>query len=168
MAVSFPIHNYIPVDAVGDDLAPSRVSTLVFVNVYLLVAEASRGLVVTSLLNYLMFISSTEVHNSFNNSCLKKLETILKLLMFISKGSNAEGQQALSLAVSCFSLGRLIAAPVFGYLSDRLSCRTVMCITSFLSIGGQILYALCPGDSIVTIIIARGVVGFGSGILPSA
>jgi MFS family permease len=85
---------------------------LFFANVVLFVSESSRGLFLPTLLDY-----------------------------FISLSNPTEGLAMVSYAVSAFSIGRLIAAPIFGWLTDRFSAKNTFYIVFILSAVGHFLYA---------------------------
>ena len=73
------------------------------------------------------------------------------------------------LAVAAFSAGRLVAAPLFGFLMDHLPLRWVVLSTIVISIAGHLLYVFCGsisgGDAAASgIIVARTIVGLGSGL----
>ena len=72
------------------------------------------------------------------------------------------------LAVAAFSGGRLVAAPLFGFLMDRLPLRWVVLSTIGISIVGHLIYVFCGSisgaDAAASgIIVARTIVGLGSG-----
>lgn len=75
------------------------------------------------------------------------------------------------LAVSAYSFGRLIAAPLFGYLIDRFPIKWVVLITLGVAIVGHTLYVFCgnivnPIDACCALIAARSIVGLGTGTVP--
>eukprot|EP00168_Porphyra_purpurea_P005797 TRINITY_DN1691_c0_g1_i7.p1 TRINITY_DN1691_c0_g1~~TRINITY_DN1691_c0_g1_i7.p1 ORF type:complete len:480 (-),score=103.45 TRINITY_DN1691_c0_g1_i7:474-1709(-) len=71
------------------------------------------------------------------------------------------GSQAmLGVLVGSFSLGRMAATIPLGVLSDRLSMRAVLALSSGLQIVGHLAYGLV--GSPWTLVAARVVVGFGS------
>eukprot|EP00122_Pirum_gemmata_P003206 Pgem_evm2s2896 len=68
--------------------------------------------------------------------------------------------------VACFSIGRLVASVILGYLSDYISERKVLLGASFISILGSILYIFAYQEySIWMLVCARLTHGVGAGCL---
>jgi MFS family permease len=122
-------------------LGPAQFRGIVISLLLLFVAESSRGMVVSTLYGYMLSADH-------------------------GKKSMADHYQPL--AVSAFSFGRLIAAPVFGWAMDRWPCKWVIVLTIIVSVIGHGLYVFCGNISNAAaasccIIAARAIVGLGSG-----
>jgi len=119
---------------------PSEASMLYLNALVLLVCESSRGLFVSSLYPF---------------------------LLALSHGRKEEAQRLNAFCVVVYSVGRLFAAPLWGYLADRMPFRNVYMIALLVAASGHVLY-LCAeagGGSVSMAIVARAMVGLGSGIL---
>jgi MFS family permease len=122
---------------------------VLFVNALaLFFAESTRGLVLGSLFSYLRIAA-------FENG-------------------NGDATGLLGAAVAAFSGGRLISSFVFGHVSENGFPYSMLLQLTFLStLIGQITYlaadAMPRGGLAAAIIVAsRAIIGFGSGILPTA
>ena len=104
-------------------------------------AESSRGMVVASLYSYVLSVVG---------------------------GSKSEANHFQPLAVAAFSAGRLVAAPLFGWMMDKLPLRLVVLTTIIVSLIGHVAYIFCGNIASADvaasgIIVSRCVVGLGSG-----
>jgi hypothetical protein len=122
-------------------LGPVQLRGVVISLLLLFVAESSRGMVVSTLYYYMLSVDNNDA-------------------------SMAHHFQPL--AVSAFSLGRLIAAPIFGWAQDRWPVKWVATTTIVISVLGHALYIFCgnitdPAAASCAIIAARALVGLGSG-----
>jgi hypothetical protein len=122
-------------------LGPVQLRGVVISLLLLFVAESSRGMVVSTLYYYMLSVDNNDA-------------------------SMAHHFQPL--AVSAFSLGRLIAAPIFGWAQDRWPVKWVVTLTIVISVLGHALYIFCgnitdPAAASCAIIAARALVGLGSG-----
>jgi len=107
----------------------------------LFVAESSRGLVLPTLNAYCRDVSGVD-----------------------------GGASGAALAVSVFSVGRLVAAPLLGVLADAMPYRTLFVACAAASLAGHALYvgaaSLPPGGGAFAALIAsRFVLGVASGVL---
>eukprot|EP01038_Epipyxis_sp_PR26KG_P008453 gene8453-11431_t len=84
-------------------------------------------------------------------------------LMVQSMGGNKISQ---GYAVAAFSAGRIIASPIFGYLSDIYGYKFVMMLCSFIIIMGSLIYS--SSSSIQLLIVGQLFMGFGAGNLGAA
>lgn len=64
------------------------------------------------------------------------------------------------LLVATYSFGRMLSTTPMGYLSDTLSCSSVLIIASVIQALGHLLYALAP--NVPLLYLSRIIVGFGS------
>lgn len=62
--------------------------------------------------------------------------------------------------VAAYSLGRMLSTTPLGYLSDTMSCASVLVIASYIQAFGNLLYAISPNLTILY--LSRIIVGFGS------
>ena len=122
-----------------------RVDATLWTNaLLLLVAEASRGLFVSSLFTYILALSG---------------------------GASGDAQRLNSLSVSGYSVGRLLAAQLWGLAADRLSFRAVYTAALGTACLGHALYVAAEaghgaaGGGVYVVLAARALVGFGSGVL---
>jgi MFS family permease len=111
-------------------------SSSIISNLLLLVAESSRGLFLASMLNEFIFLTG---------------------------GDKEAAKHYNTRAVTFFSTGRLVAAPLLGWLCDQFTFRDVYLFTILISLAGHGIY--CFGTSPTAIIGARALVGLGSGVL---
>ncbi|KAJ3276034.1 hypothetical protein HDV01_006204 [Terramyces sp. JEL0728] len=123
-----------------EELPKSNTTDLTIVLIQVFMAEASRGIILPTLSPY---IQSTGA---------KSPELIL------------------GLAVSAFSVGRLLSAYPFGYLADKTgSSRLALQIATVIAIISNIIFAfsglLNSNYAPYAIVISRFFVGFGSGTL---
>ena len=126
----------------GGRRAPISTTFALLLNCLIIfIAESSRGLILPTLNAYCAFISGTD-----------------------------KGAGGSVYAVSFFSAGRFVAAPMLGYLADYLPYRTLFCACAFLSIFGHTLYvcasAFPKGDEAFTVLIfSRFILGVSSGTI---
>lgn len=114
--------------------------TLALNALLLLVMESSRGLFVASLYQYALALAG---------------------------GEASVAQRDTAIAVACYSVGRLVAAPLWGHAADRLPFRSVFLACLVVAAGGHMAYAMAEarGGGVVLLIAARCLVGLGSGVL---
>lgn len=67
------------------------------------------------------------------------------------------------IAVSAFSMGRILSSPLFGKLSEIYGYRGVLCACNVIIVMGCLLYSVAQSISIV--LLAQLIVGFGAGSL---
>lgn len=78
------------------------------------------------------------------------------------------GPSEQGLAVSAFSLGRLLSTTAVGYWSERIGCRLVLCLCNVVILFGAGLYiyaASITGGGVAMVIAAQLVIGVGAGSL---
>lgn len=108
----------------------------------LLVAESSRGLFVASVYTYALALTGNDA---------------------------TVAQRDTAVAVACYSVGRLIAAPLWGHAADWMSFRLVFALSLVVAALGHVAYVLAEtragvgGESVL--VLARCLVGLGSGVL---
>mmetsp|Transcript_30624 Transcript_30624/g.76849 ORF Transcript_30624/g.76849 Transcript_30624/m.76849 type:complete len:478 (-) Transcript_30624:147-1580(-) len=107
-------------------------------------------------LNYLV----TAVAESSRGLVLSSLWPYVKML--------GGDKPFLGYVVGVFSIGRLLASLVFGYLSDRMTMRNVFLISLGVCAIGNLMYALAYYFDKEYLLLTRFVVGFGSGVVASA
>jgi MFS family permease len=72
----------------------------------------------------------------------------------------------LSLCVALFSVGRLISAPLLGWLSGKwVSNFTILSGSIVICFVGNLLYAFAYQLGLTTLVVSRVLLGFGTGIL---
>lgn len=69
----------------------------------------------------------------------------------------------LGYAVACFSMGRVVSSPIFGYLSELYGYRYVLMVCNSILFMGACLYASANGLHFV--FAAQSIMGFGAGSL---
>ncbi|KNC85612.1 hypothetical protein SARC_02185 [Sphaeroforma arctica JP610] len=80
--------------------------------------------------------------------------------------SHHEAKHLLSLVISVFSVGRLFASTILGYLSDHVGERTVYITTSLAALMGNLMYVLTYVYPSSTLLVgARLVAGASTGVL---
>lgn len=112
---------------------------LVIDNVVLLVSEASRGVVLSTLFSYIVEVTGG--------------------------AQDDHARSMLSIAIALFSVGRLLASTVLGYWIDRSRPRVVLFWSLLLHAIGQVLYGFGGTWGLWAIMLSRFLIGFGSGTL---
>lgn len=67
----------------------------------------------------------------------------------------------LGMIVSSYSMGRIIAAPAFGYLSENIGHQQTMIFCNVVILGGTLVYALAK--SLPLLLLANFIIGIGAG-----
>ncbi len=67
----------------------------------------------------------------------------------------------LGMLVSSYSMGRIIAAPGFGYLSEIFGHQQTMIVCNVVIMGGTLIYALA--NSLAVLLLANFIIGIGAG-----
>jgi MFS family permease len=81
------------------------------------------------------------------------------LWLFVSSLGGGRFHQGL--VVSCFSLGRIIAAPVVGYLSEVYGYKSILTLCNIILAVGAILFS--ASTNIHQLLFAQFVIGVGAG-----
>ncbi len=86
----------------------------------------------------------------------------------VFNGDASKAEQFQPMAVSAFSAGRLVAAPLFGAMMDRWAVKYVVLLTIVISVIGHLLYIFSGSisgaeNAAAAIIVSRTIVGLGSG-----
>ena len=113
---------------------------MVLNNAVLLVSEAARGIVLSTLFTYLAAVIA-------------------------AGGSAPPLATATAAAVSLFSVGRLLANYSLGYVADYAQLRSVFVLCLLLHALGQLLYTTGYASGVAGLLASRLLTGFGSGVL---
>ncbi len=132
----------------------------------LLIAEASRGMVVASLYAYILkvrgyvtnSIKSCGRHYSFlqlaNDEAVTASEINSGMTPTVVMQPVDKLRRNSAGAVTAFSVGRLIAAPLFGAACDRLPFRTVFIILGAIAAAGHLLYVVADAQGGLPLLVA--------------
>jgi len=85
--------------------------------------------------------------------------------LFLYIASMGGDARMVGIAVGGFSVGRLVGGVLFGWWFNRFGGKWALACCLFVSILGNILYALGPVTHIYALIASRIITGFSTGIL---
>ncbi|KAM8881856.1 major facilitator superfamily domain-containing protein 8 isoform 1-T1 [Synchiropus picturatus] len=91
---------------------------------------------------------------------------ITSLWPYLKKVDDAANASFLGWVVAAYSLGQMIASPLFGLWSNHRPCREPLVCSIFINLAANIYYAYAylPGsNNRIHILMARAFVGFGAG-----
>jgi predicted MFS family arabinose efflux permease len=69
------------------------------------------------------------------------------------------------LAISLFSVGRLVGAPVLGWWYNKRSALEVLTVALIIGVGGNIMFSFASVSGIYLLLVSRIIIGFSTGIL---
>lgn len=87
---------------------------------------------------------------------------MVPLLPYIAQRYGASGVEVGALLATS-SVGSVVAAPVWGVLSDRIGRKPIVIVSQLVALAGYLLLATAP--SLAMLYVARGVAGIGGGNL---
>lgn len=74
----------------------------------------------------------------------------------------------LGLAISLFSVGRLVGAPVLGWWYNKRSALEVLTVALLIGVAGNIMFSFAAVGGIYVLLISRVIIGFSTGTLSVA
>lgn len=74
----------------------------------------------------------------------------------------------LGLAISLFSVGRLVGAPVLGWWYNKRSALEVLTVALLIGVAGNIMFSFAAVSGIYVLLISRVIIGFSTGTLSVA
>lgn len=92
--------------------------------------------------------------------------TILKALYFFLQIDQTADASFLGWVIASFSLGQMVASPIFGLWSNYRPRKEPLIVSIFISVAANCLYAYVhvpASHNKYYMLVARGLVGFGAG-----